>query len=469
MSDTGIGIPADKQALIFEAFAQADGTTTRTYGGTGLGLAIAARLAQQMGGRIWIESAVGRGTKFHFTAHLAVRQTPAPDIRHLDPASLDGMRVLVVDDNAVNRRILRDMLANWRMKPAVVASGAAAIVEMLRAAHAERPYPLVLLDGMMPEMDGFMVAEKIREHAELSGATVMMLSSAMPSGAAARCGKLGVASYLTKPVCQSELLDAILVALGHTEDIEAGPDTATDGAAANGGLRILLAEDNVINRAVAVGILGKRGHSIRHAANGREAVEAASTQEFDLVLMDVQMPEMDGLEATRRIRAQETATGLHLKIVAMTAHAMAGDRERCLAAGMDDYIAKPLRKEDLLGVLSLVESARRSSGKTSSLHDRLLPHCDGDEQLRAELISIFRESTPGMMAAIGEALLRQDGPALAAQAHKLLSSLRYFGAGAAETLAARLETQGRKNNFDRARQTFRKLERETNKIHAALA
>jgi DNA-binding response OmpR family regulator len=188
--------------------------------------------------------------------------------------------------------------------------------------------------------------------------------------------------------------------------------------------------------------------------------------------MDVQMPEMDGLEATRRIRDRENTTGGHVKIVAMTAHAMAGDRERCLAAGMDDYIAKPLRKEDLLQVLSATENAGRSSsypGNTSSLHDRLLPHCDGDEELKAELISIFRESTPRMMIEIREALLRQDGPALAAQAHKLLSSLRYFGAGAAETLAARLETQGRKNNFDRARQTLRKLERETNKIHAALA
>ena len=202
VSDTGIGIPAAKQALIFDAFAQADGSTTRTYGGTGLGLAIASHLVKQMGGRIWVESTVGEGTTFHFTAHLAVRHTPAPNVRHADPSQLDSMRVLVVDDNAINRRILREMLANWRMRPSVVASGAAAIVEMLRAARAGTPFPLVILDGMMPEMDGFMVAEQIREHAELSGATVMMLSSAMPAGAAARCGELGVASYLTKPVSQ---------------------------------------------------------------------------------------------------------------------------------------------------------------------------------------------------------------------------------------------------------------------------
>ena len=308
VSDTGIGIPAEKQALIFEAFAQADGTTTRTYGGTGLGLAIASQLVRQMGGRIWVESTVGEGTTFHFTAHLPVRHTPAPNVRHADPRQLDGLRVLVVDDNAVNRRILREMLSHWRMQPSVVASGAAAIVEMLRAAHAGTPFPLVILDGMMPEMDGFMVAEKIREHAELSGATVMMLSSAMPAGAAARCAELGVASYLTKPVSQSELLDAILIAFGAAAELDPATDAAPIARAASG-LRILLAEDNVINRALAAGILEKRGHSLVHAANGREAVEAAAREAFDLIFMDVQMPEMDGFEATRRIRESEEATG----------------------------------------------------------------------------------------------------------------------------------------------------------------
>ncbi len=352
VTDSGIGIPAEKQALIFEAFAQADGTTTRTYGGTGLGLAIAVQLVQQMGGRIWVESTVGQGTTFHFTAHLPVQQTPAPDVRHADPSKLKGLRVLVVDDNAINRRILREMLANWKMQPAVVASGAAALVEMLRAARAGTPFPLVILDGMMPEMDGFMVAEQIREHAELSGATVLMLSSAMPAGAVARCDELGVASFLMKPVSQAELIDAILLALGGAADPE--PKAAAALEPAGSGLRILLAEDNVINRALATALLEKRGHSLVHAANGREAVDAAARENFDLIFMDVQMPEMDGFEATQLIREAEQATGRHTPIAAMTAHAMAGDHQRCLAAGMDDYISKPLQKSELLAVIQRI-------------------------------------------------------------------------------------------------------------------
>jgi signal transduction histidine kinase/CheY-like chemotaxis protein len=353
VADTGIGIPPAKQALIFDAFTQADGTTTRTYGGTGLGLAIASQLVGKMGGRIWVESTVGEGTTFHFTIRVAVCQTPAPEIHHAYPSALKGMHVLVVDDNAVNRRILREMLSNWQMQPAVVASGETAIVEMLRAAHAGTPFPLVILDGMMPNMDGFMVAEKIREYAELSGATVMMLTSGMTPGAAARCGELGIASYLTKPVAQSELLDAILVALGsHRVPM---PDAilvdAKHEKRPNSGLRILLAEDNIINRAVACGMMEKRGHTIVQAVDGREAVEACRSGSFDLIFMDVQMPVMDGFAAARAIRGLEAIDGTHTPIVAMTAHAMAGDRDRCLAAGMDDYLAKPVQKEDLLRLL----------------------------------------------------------------------------------------------------------------------
>ena len=471
VTDTGIGIPAAKQAIIFDAFAQADGTTTRNYGGSGLGLAIASRLVRQMGGCIEVDSTEGAGTTFHFTARFDVRQSPAPEVPQTDPGSLEDLPVLVVDDNAINRRILRDMLASWRMKPAVVASGAAAIVEMLRAAHAGTPFPLVILDGMMPDMDGFAVAEKIRAHAELSGATVMMLSSAMPPNAAARCGELGVASYLTKPVAQSELLDAILIALDGSHKIEI-PESETGARGKGNALRILLAEDNVINRAVAESILSKRGHLVVHAANGREAMEAACREAFDLILMDVQMPEMDGLEATKRIRELEKASGRHTRIVAMTAHALAGDRERCLAAGMDDYLSKPLRKEDLLGVL------RGGDGKTAPeeieetvlfSREQLLVQCEGDEELRAELVSIFCENTPPLLEAIGEAVQNSDGAALAARAHKFLGSLGVFGAQRARRLTERLETRGRANDFRGTNETFRKLEQEIDKVYAALA
>ncbi len=495
VQDTGIGIPPEKQALIFEAFSQADGSTTRTYGGTGLGLAIATQLVHQMGGRIWVESAVGKGTTFHFTARLPVRDTPAPHLRHADPGVLDGLRVLVVDDNAVNRRILREMLSNWRMQPTVIASGAAAIVEMLRAARAGTPFPLVILDGMMPEMDGFMVAQQIRDHAELSGATVMMLSSAMPAGVTARCSELGVASYLMKPVNQSELLDAILIAIGRTVAMEQEAASAAPLAPAALSLRILLAEDNVINRALAAAILEKRGHSLVHAATGREAVEAAAQENFDLIFMDVQMPEMDGLEATHRIRESEKATGCHTPIVAMTAHAMTGDRERCLAAGMDDYISKPLDKDELLALLAGVSAraprrgpqALPSGVPESGLpegraplpaaaralpvfsREKLLDQLDDDEPLLRKMIALFHEDTPCLLDDIRAALARRSGADLARATHALLSSLGAIGAKEASRLTHELEAFAKSEDLGKkAEATLAALEDETAQIYAAL-
>ncbi|HEV7403202.1 MAG TPA: response regulator [Chthoniobacteraceae bacterium] len=355
VSDTGAGIPKSKQAVIFEAFSQADGTTTRTYGGTGLGLAIATKLVRQMGGRIWVESTVGEGTTFHFTARFATWEMTTREVRNVDLRQLDGMRVLVADDNETSRRLVRAMLADWHMRPTAVASAADALDELWSAARSGEPYPLVILDSAMPGMDGFTVAEKMRRHPDLVGAIVIMLSPLVPVSTTARCEALGVASYLTKPVSRAGMLDSILVALGKVAElkpVEAPPPVAR----AAHSLRILLAEDNVINRALATGILEKRGHSLAHAVNGREAVSAAAAEAFDLIFMDVQMPEMDGMEATRCIRESEMATGRHTPIAAMTAHAMAGDRERCLASGMDDYISKPLDKADLLALLERVSA-----------------------------------------------------------------------------------------------------------------
>src|SRR2546423_1776901 len=303
----------------------------------------------------------------------------------------------------------------------------------------------------------------------------MMLSSAMPAGSTARCADLGIASSLTKPVTQSDLLDAILVAVGrgseggNSRNLDASP-AGIDLTGAH--LRILVAEDNAINRAVATGILEKQGHVLVHAANGCEAVKAFGDGTFDLILMDVQMPEMDGFEATARIREMEKATGGHTRIVAMTAHAMAGDRERCLAAGMDDYVSKPLRKEDLLRVLDGASATDKENEiETGVLHSReqLLSQCDGDEELMAELVSIFHENTPQIVRALGEAVEKGDAPALAAQSHKLLSSLGVFGAERARTLALRLEKHGQESDFGGAKERFTELERETHKIYAALA
>jgi PAS domain S-box-containing protein len=354
IADTGIGIPAEKQMAIFEAFTQVDGSMSRTYGGTGLGLTISARLVGFMHGRLWVESDLGKGSRFHFTAHFGLQKSPARTIVPRDPATLRDMRVLVVDDNATNRQILLKMLANWHTNPTAVESGARAITALREAQGLGRTYPLILLDAQMPEMDGFALAECIKRNPDWQTATIMMLSSAGQRGDAKRCRDLGVAAYLTKPVRQDELLDAILTALGTRPTKEAAPALVTRHSLReiSNHLRILLVEDNVVNQVLAARLLEKRGHSVIVAGNGKEALAALEKQSFDLVFMDIQMPEMDGLEATAAIRAKEKISGNHLAVVAMTAHAMVGDRERCLAAGMDDYLTKPIRPDELTSLLA---------------------------------------------------------------------------------------------------------------------
>jgi signal transduction histidine kinase/DNA-binding response OmpR family regulator len=349
--DTGVGIPVEKQQAIFQAFEQADSSTTRKHGGTGLGLTISRRLVDMMGGRIWVESEDGRGSTFHFTVRCAVSTQPL--VRQpLPPTDLRDLLVLVVDDNATNRRILNEMLTHWQMRPTTVDGGVAALGLMMHAVAAGTPFPLVLIDVHMPDMDGFELAETIIHTPELAGATIMMLSSADLTGEAARCRELGVAAFLTKPIRQAELLDAMRLALGGVARAESMTVVHSDAIEPSSRrLHVLLAEDNVVNQRLAVRLLEKRGHTVVVANNGREALAALEREPFDLVLMDVQMPEMDGFEATAAIRARERATGAHIPIVAMTAHAMRGDEERCLAAGMDDYIAKPIQVAEFQAAL----------------------------------------------------------------------------------------------------------------------
>jgi two-component system, sensor histidine kinase and response regulator len=353
IADTGIGIPAEKQSAIFEAFTQADGSMSRTYGGTGLGLTISSRLVELMRGRIWVESEVNKGSRFHFTAHFGLQKVPARTIVPRDLATLRNMRVLVVDDNATNRQILLKMLTNWHTNPTAVESGTRAITTLREAQGLGRIFPLILLDAHMPEMDGFALAESIKKNPDWKTATIMMLSSAGQRGDAQRCRELGVAAYLNKPVRQGELLDAILTALGTRPMKEAPSNLVTRHSLRekSNHLRILLVEDNAVNQVLAVRLLEKRGHTVAVAGNGKEGLAALEEQSFDLVLMDVQMPEMDGFEATTAIREKEKTSGNHLPVIAMTAHAMVGDRERCLEAGMDDYITKPIRVEELSELL----------------------------------------------------------------------------------------------------------------------
>jgi len=371
VSDTGIGIPQHKQKSIFEAFVQADGSTTRRYGGTGLGLAICSRLVKLMDGRMWVESAPGAGSTFHFTVPYVPASGPPALSVEAPPSAVRDMKVLVVDDSAANRRILEDMLTRWRMRPTGVADGADALAVLRDAGLAGQPYRLVVLDAQMPEMDGLTVAERIRADPDLTGSTIMLLSSLDLGVEASRCRSLGIHSYLVKPVSQSELKSAILKALsrdyasGLASSSRATPGGRNGKGEADLKARILLAEDNAINQKVAARLLEKYGFEVTAVPDGTAAVAAVAAGGYDVVLMDVQMPGMGGFEATRRIREMEQAAGRRIPIIALTAHAMKGDEQRCIDAGMDGYVTKPLDIHSLVEKIYSSLNAAPAAGAAS--------------------------------------------------------------------------------------------------------
>ncbi|HWG58052.1 MAG TPA: response regulator [Candidatus Acidoferrales bacterium] len=354
VSDTGVGIAAGKQEKIFEPFSQADGSMARRFGGTGLGLAICRRLVDRMGGRIWVTSEAGKGSAFHFTARIQTQKS-GQNRSTLEPSQLHNLPVLIVDDNFTNRRVLRGMMLRWGMKPIAVDGGSTALQAMEIAKNTGHPFPLVVLDGQMPEMDGFGLAEHIQRDPELAGATIMMLTSAGQIGDAARCRELGISAYLVKPIRQGELLDAICLVL-QAAAVRTQPPVVTRHTVRElrNRLRVLIAEDNVINQKLAARLLEKRGYAVTLAEDGKAALAAFQTESFDFILMDIQMPRMDGFQATEAIRQQEQASGAHVPIIAMTAHALKGDQERCLAAGMDAYISKPIRTSELFETIERV-------------------------------------------------------------------------------------------------------------------
>jgi PAS domain S-box-containing protein len=476
VTDTGIGIPDAKQATIFEAFTQADASTTRRFGGTGLGLAIASRLVELMDGRIWVDSAVNRGSVFHVLLPFQRREVAPTDRLPASDVDLAGVRVLIVDDNATNRWILRDMLGHWGMLPTVVDDGPAALEAIDEAVSAGTPFGLVLMDYQMPLMNGLDVASYIRQRADTTAPIMLMLSSAGPGTDVARAAEVGIAASLDKPVRQSVLKDALLAALGsRTAPAPAPPKPARLAVPAGARpLRVLLAEDNHVNQRLFVAILRKQGHVVTVVDNGRAAVDAVAQDSFDAVLMDLQMPEMGGLEATGLIRRAEAGTDRHIPIVALTAHALKGDRERCLDAGMDNYLAKPVQGPALLAMLHEVTGGLTMADSevpaTPAINpEDVLARVDGDRELLAELAQIFREQAHELMAGLDAAVAEGDAKRVEHLAHTLRGSVANFGAQEAVRLAQALETGGRNGQLEGAAALVTRLGAETAGIDRALA
>jgi len=475
VSDTGIGIPDDRLAAIFESFTQADGSTTRKYGGTGLGTTISQQLVQMMGGRIWAESEEGAGSTFHFTLSLPTRHHGPAD--GVQPDALHGKRALVVDDNATNRRVIDGILKHLGMHVCLCTGGAKALARLQEADSEDVHYDVVLLDVRMPDVDGFEVVETMQARGLAPGTPVVLLTSAGDSADAQRCHKLRISHYLRKPVFGTELRDAILAATGHR-----GPQQADEASREKlvgdhcVSLRVLIAEDNPVNLKLAETLLIKDGHEVSSVKSGEKVLEALESDDFDLILMDVQMPGMDGLEATRAIRELEKQTGEHIPIIAMTAHAMKRDQERCLAAGMDDYVSKPIRQKELFEAIHKIARSDACASEDNNEmsiqsfdRDEFLTRVGGDGELASELAEMFLAVCPDLLEAISEAIRKGDPKALQESAHSLKGSLGNLSAHAAAELAKRLEFGGRDDDLDGAEEALSSLKDEVERLRPQVA
>ena len=489
--DTGIGIPEEKIHSIFEAFEQADGSMSRKYGGTGLGLAISNRLVHMMNGLIGVESPWytperapgGPGTAMYFTVTLENDpETQQPMGEETYPIT-QHLPVLIVDDNYTNRRILQEMLTNWGMKPTISGDAISAYELLQKSRQNHNPFQLILIDSNMPAMDGFHLAEKISVDASLSHLKIIMLTSAGQKGDYQRCNELGISAYLTKPVKQSELYNTIIAVIRYScqsivhvqEPEEKLAPTALPC------IHVLLAEDNHVNQKLAVQILKKNQIQVTVANDGKEALTIYENQQFDLILMDIQMPNMDGFEATQSIRKKEKKSGSHIPIIAMTAHAMKGDKDRCLNAGMDGYLAKPIQSRELIQTIHGFVASKKTDSiaeeKSPDLNvemdsvinkKMILERIDGDTDILREIIGLYFEEISGLMQAIEDAIAGKEEYVLERSAHTLKGMVSNFAAPAAVSAALALEVIGREKAIDKAPPAYELLKVEISRLSAAL-
>jgi CheY-like chemotaxis protein len=477
VSDTGIGIPPDKQEKVFRAFEQEDTSTTRKYGGTGLGLSIVAHLVALMGGTMAVQSEPGRGSTFAFTATFGRQPHPTETTPVLPPVRLRGLPVLVVDDNATNRHILEEWLRGWQMDPGAVGDGVAAMGALWDAASAGRPYPLVLLDARMPDTDGLALATWIRERAALSAIRIILLTSGDRPGDPPRSRELPIDAHLLKPVQPDELLETIYRVMngargGAPPAAEPAPARGPDPQAAPAltPLDILVAEDNESSARFLERLLTRPGHRVQVATNGREALTLAQEKGFDLLLLDVHMPELDGFQVVQALRGRERTAGGHLPILALTARSRSEDRERCLAAGMDDFLTKPVRPGELLAAIDRLVRAPGGSPGVSPPGPRdtegrrhlfdpvaLLIACGDEAEWLRGLCRDFQTYVPARLAEMGEALQGRDAPRLREAAHKLCAQLSAFSTAAGD-VASDLEDHAAQGRLDEARPLLDQLE-----------
>ena len=483
VSDTGIGIPAEKHQLIFESFAQADGSTTRRFGGTGLGLTISRQIVELMGGRMWVESEPGKGSVFHFIARFGLSRKSASSPERPDPRGLDKLAVLVVDDNDTNRNILAEILTNWRMNTTAVESGASALKAIAAAHRSNYAFSVALIDAQMPGMDGFALVKEIHRQPGPPLPVILMLSPNRLLSEKAHCQKLGVKLFLTKPVGQSELLDAMVVALGMRAAEALSPEVSdlAKEKFKERSLTILLAEDNPVNQKLAIRLLEKSGCRVITANNGREAFDLSQKSPsipFDLLLMDIQMPEMDGMEATAAIREAEKASGGHLPIIAMTANAMRGDRERYLDGGMDGYISKPIDPRGLYAEIDrclagIVKSPPMTEkpAERNDLVDRvsLLDRVEGDQELLAEIIEIFLADAPQLLGAMQNALQQGDMILLERSAHSMKGAAGNMSASTVVNAAFQLEQSAKLKDEESSKANLAALQDALERVLPVLA